>query len=139
MASAQDNLIYGVPRRPRGEYGAGGSIVGALATLAITSNPLLALGGALLGGAIGSRPQPLEEAVRAEFQKQGLPVSLFYRYPRGVKVIFFYNNSAWRVESHAPANFSFSTNDDLEDWLFGHLISISLPQKLQSIRQLQGR
>lgn len=139
MPNTQDNSIYGVPRRPRGEYGAGGTILGALAGLALTANPLLIIGAGLLGGAIGTRPQPLEEAVRAEFQKIGLPVSFIYRSPRGIKVIFFYNNSSWRVESHAPVNLPFNTNDDLEDWLFGNLIAVSLPNKIKSINQLQGR
>jgi hypothetical protein len=139
MPNAQDNFIYGVPRRPRGEYGAGGTILGALAGLALASNPLIAIGGAILGGAIGSRPQPLEDAVRAEFQRRGHPVSLFYRSPRGIKIVFFYRNGSWRVESYAPMNLPFNNNDDLEDWLYGNLIAVSLPNKLQVINQLQGR
>ena len=135
----QDNQIYGVPRRPRGEFGAGGTILGALAGLAVAANPLVAIGGAILGGAIGSRPQPLEDAVRAEFSRRGHPVSLFYRSPRGIKVIFFYKNGSWRVESRPPGHLLFASIEDLEDWLYGNLMQVALPRKLWEIDQILGR
>jgi hypothetical protein len=110
----------------------GGTILGALIGLSISSSPL----GLIAGGALGnlaSQPLSLEAAIRSYFDKQGLPVIGFYRLgPKAAIVLFRYRDQFWTVGSTAPDNPDW-TSDGLDDWLYGDIMERQLPGKLAEI------
>lgn len=137
MSSNQQIYPIGVPYRqprPRGDS-AGGTILGALIGLAISSTPV----GLLAGGALGnlaSQPLSLEAAIRTYFSKLGLPVIGFYRLgPRAANVLFRYRDQFWTVGSIAPNSPDWKAAE-LDDWLYGDIIERQLPVKLAEINSL---
>jgi hypothetical protein len=133
MSSNPEDMIQGLPRRPRIADASATAILGAIAVGLLTKN----WGGAILGGvagnALANRRQPLEMAIREHFAKNNLEVVFFYRAPRAVKVTFRYRaNAFWTVESVMPDMLNLSP-EDTDDWLYGNLIVNVLPSTLQNI------
>lgn len=119
--------------RPRNENGLAGIILGAILGGALTENPIGAIAGGAIGNSLANQPLPLEAAVRAYFTDKGLPVIGFYRLgPKAAKVLFYYGDQYWTVESRAP-DFPNWTPDALDDWLYGEIIEKQLPIKLAEI------
>jgi hypothetical protein len=134
MSSSQEDLIYGLPRRPLVGDASASAILGAIIGGLLTGG----LGGILIGGAAGgalaNQRQPLEMAIREYFKNQGLEVVFFYPAPRAVKVTFRYHaNAYWTVESIMPDHLQLSPEDSA-DWLYGNLIAVELPNILSRIK-----
>lgn len=134
MNTNDKNLIFGLPRRPRGENQTAGAAIGALLGLVFTENP----GGAILGGIAGSaltnQPLNLEAAVRNYFLQQNLPVVSVCRSPGSIEVLFKIGNQFWTVKSGLPDSLSLE-KEDIEDWLYGNLVKNELPRKLKQIKR----
>jgi len=134
MSSNQQAYPIGVPYRqprPRGDS-MGGTILGALIGLAISSTPIGLIAGGTLGN-LASQPLSLEAAIRSYFDKIGLPVIGFYRLgPQAATVLFRYHDQFWTVGSTAP-NSPDWTPDGLDDWLYGDITENQLPSKLAEI------
>ena len=135
MSSSQENLIFGLPRRPRVGDASASAIVGAILGGLLTGG----LGGVFLGGAAGgalaNQRQPLEMAIREYFKSQGLEVVFFYPAPRAIKVTFRHGiNAYWTIESVLPDHLQLLPEDSA-DWLYGNLIAIELPKVLQRIKR----
>ncbi len=123
---------YRVPR-PRGENSLAGLIFGAILGLGLTENPMGALAGGAIGGALANQPLPLEAAIRAYFGKMNLPVVGFYRLgPRAAKVLFRYREQFWTIMSRAPESSNW-TSEMLDDWLYGDIVEKQLPIRLRNI------
>jgi hypothetical protein len=134
MSSNQEEMILGVPRRPRIGDASTAAILAAIAGGLITGGWGGLILGGLAGGAIANQRQPLEMAIREHFAKENLNVTFFHRAPRAVKVTFSYGPSAfWTVESVVPDGFPL-TAEDTDDWLYGNLVTNVLPQALRQIR-----
>lgn len=135
MSANQEDMILGVPRRPRIGDASASAILGAIALGLLTGG----LGGVLLGGvaggALASQRQPLEMAIREHFKNCGLEVVFFYPAPRAVKVIFRNGaNAYWTVESVMPDHLQLSA-EDTADWLYGDLIAVELPKVLRRLKR----
>jgi hypothetical protein len=136
MSSSQEDMISGLPRRPRIGDASAGAILGAIALGLLTGG----LGGVLLGGvaggALANQRQPLEMAIREYFDKLKLRVIFFYPAPRAVKVTFQYDTDAyWTVESVMPDDLQLPSPEDNADWLYGNLIKNELPKVLPRLRR----
>jgi hypothetical protein len=136
MSSSQEEMILGVPRRPRIADASATAILAAIAGGLLTGGWGGALLSGLAGNALANQRQPLEMAIREALAKSGLEVVFFYRSPRSVKVTFRYRPSAfWTIESVMPDDLQLSQTD-AEDWLYGNLITAALPDALQQIQPL---
>lgn len=134
MSSNPEEMILGVPRRPRVGDASTAAILAAIAGGLLTGGLGGLLLGGLAGGAIASQRQPLEMAIREHFASENLNITFFQRAPRAVKVTFSYSPSAfWTVESVAPDGLPL-TPEDMDDWLYGNLITNVLPHTLHQIR-----
>jgi len=126
-------MILGLPRRPRIADASATAILAAIVGGLLTGELGGAVVGGLAGGALASQRQPLEMAVREHFSKNNLVVTFFQRAPRALKVTFSYRPSAfWTVESILPDGLNL-TPEDIDDWLYGNLVSNVLPQALRQI------
>lgn len=139
MSSNPENLIQGLPRRPRIGDASASTILGAIVGGLLTGG----WGGALIGSAAGNilanQRQPLEMSIREHFKKNHLDVIFFQRAPRSVKITFSYRPSAfWTVESVLPDHLNMSP-EDADDWLYGNLITNVLPQTLHQINSFTSR
>jgi hypothetical protein len=135
MNSNQEDMIQGLPRRPRLGEASTGAIVGAIALGILTGGWGGALIGGVAGGALASQPQPLEMAIREYFKSLDFEVVFFYPAPRAVKVTFRYGaNAYWTVESVMPDYLQLSPEDSA-DWLYGNLIRVELPKVLPRLRR----
>ena len=135
MPVTNEDLIIGLPRRPRMGDASQAAIIGAIALGIITGG----LGGALVGGVAGgawaSQRQPLEMAIREYLKAFGFDVIFYYPAPRAVKVTFRYDTNAyWTVESVLPDHVQLQP-EDAADWLYGHLVTNELPQILPKLRR----
>lgn len=133
MNTSHENLILGLPRRPRGNGQNAGAAIGVLLGLVLTEN----IGGAILGGIAGNtlsnQPMPLEWSVRNYFAQKNLLFKFFYRSPKSIEVVFKSYNQFWSVKSSVPDSLSLK-KEDVEDWLYGNLIKKELPKKLKQIQ-----
>jgi hypothetical protein len=135
MSSNQEDTILGLPRRPRIGDASAGAILGALALGILTGGWGPALLGGLGGAALANQRQPLEMAIRGDFDKLGLKVIFFYPAPRAAKVTFQYDTDAyWTVESVMPDNLQLPPEDSA-DWLYGNLIVNELPKVLPRLKR----
>ena len=135
MSWNPEDLIYGVPRRPRIADASASTIAWAIAG-GLIAGPIGILIGGAAGNALANQRQPLEMAIREYFLRSGLQLVFFYPAPRAVKVTFRDPaNQYWTVESALPDSLSFSTPEDANDWLYGDLISNQLPQVVPGIRR----
>jgi hypothetical protein len=133
MNSNQDELVLGLPRRPRVADASWSTILWAIAGGLIAGPPGALIGGAA-GNAIAQQRQPLEMAVREYLTTNHLEVLFYYPGPRAVKVTFRYDPTAyWTVESALPGNLELSP-EDRDDWLYGNLIARELPAVLRRIQ-----
>ena len=128
-------MIYGVPRRPRIADASASTILWAIAG-GLIAGPIGAVVGGAAGNLAASQRQPLEMAVREHLMRNGLEVIFFYPAPRAAKVTFRdAANAYWTVESVLPDHLSFTSHDDIADWLYGNLVANELPQLLPRIRR----
>src|SRR5712691_7905845 len=135
MSRNVDEMIYGVPRRPRIADASASAILLAIAG-GILAGPPGALVGAAAGGALANQRQPLEMAIRGWLSKNNLELVFFYPAPKAVKITFKdAANDYWTAESILPTDLPFASADDIADWLYGNLISNELPQVALGIRQ----
>lgn len=135
MSSNPEDMILGLPRRPRIGDASASAILGAIALGLLTGNWAAALAGGVAGNALANQRQPLEMAIREYFAKRGLEVIFFYPAPRAVKVTFRYGpNAYWTVESVMPDDLPLSPEDSA-DWLYGNLIAVELPKVLPRIKR----
>jgi hypothetical protein len=135
MSSTLDNMIQGLPRRPRIGDASTGAILGAIALGLLTGGVGGVLLGGVAGGALANQRQPLEMAIREFFTRYGLEVIFFYPAPRAVKVTFRYGKNAyWTVESVMPDDLQLSPEDSA-DWLYGNLTAVELPKVLRLIKR----
>src|SRR5436190_22412756 len=103
MSSTQEDMIQGLPRRPRIADASTAAILGAIALGILTGGLGGALVGGVAGGTLANQRQPLEMAIREYFKSLGLEVVFFYPAPRAVKVTFRYGaNAYWTVDSVMP-------------------------------------
>jgi hypothetical protein len=131
---ANQNLILGLPRRPRGDNQNAGAVIGALLGLVLTENAGGAILGGLAGRAMSNQSLPLETAVRNYFLLNNLLVIFFYRSPKSIEVTFKAYNQFWTVKSSIPDSLNLNP-EDVEDWLYGNLVKNELPKKLKQIRK----
>jgi len=84
---------------------------------------------------LANQPPPLEVAVRQFFAEKNLPVIGFYRpSPYAARVAFVVEGrGGWVIESRALRNPAW-TDETLEDWLYGDLITVRFPAKLSTIQ-----
>lgn len=130
-----EDMIHGVPRRPRIADASASTIAWAIAG-GLIAGPIGVLIGGAAGNALANQRQPLEMAIREYFTKRGLELIFFYPAPRAVKVTFRdAANEYWTVESVLPDHLSFSSPDDANDWLYGDLIANQLPHVVPGIRR----
>ncbi len=135
MSTSQENMIQGLPRRPRIADASQGAILGAIALGLLTGGWGGAFIGGVAGGTLANQRQPLEMAIRDYFKNLGFEVVFFYPAPRAVKVTFRYGtNDYWTVESVMPDHLQLLPEDN-EDWLYGNLIQVELPRILPGLRQ----
>jgi hypothetical protein len=133
--STVENTISNLPRRPPIGDASAAAILGALALGILTGGLGAALIGGVAGSALASQPQPLEMAIRDHLRRLGYEVIFYYPGPRSVKVTFQYEpNAYWTVESIVPDDLQLSS-DDADDWLYGNLVAVELPQVLPRIRR----
>lgn len=138
MSLTNDDMIDGLPRRPRIADATGSAILFAIAG-GLLAGPLDALVGGAAGNAVANQRQPLEMAIREHFRQLGWELIFFYPAPRAVKVTFRYAPSAyWTVESVMPDDFS-PIPEDIADWLYGNLINVELPKAQFEIQDLLRR
>lgn len=136
MSSSPQDLILGLPRRPRVADASAAAILAAIAGGLLTGGWGGAIVGGLAGSALANQRQPLEMAVRDYLTKCGLEVISFQRSPRSVKVTFRYRPAHyWTVESVMPDDLNLS-QEDADDWLYGSLITGELSDALQQIMPL---
>jgi hypothetical protein len=129
-----EDMIYGVPRRPRIADASASTIAWAIAG-GLIAGPLGVLIGGAAGNALANQRQPLEMAIREYFTRKDLDLVFFYPAPRAVKVTFRDSaNAYWTVESALPDNLPFASTEDANDWLYGNLIVNQLPQVAPEIR-----
>lgn len=129
MSSDHEEMIWGVPRRPRLAKASDAAILAAIALGILTGGWGGAILGGLAGGAWANQRQPLEMAIREYFKQLNYEVAFIYRAPRAVKVTFRYGTNAfWTVESVIPDHLQPSSPEDAEDWLYGNLITAELPK-----------
>ncbi len=134
MSRNLDELIYGVPRRPRIADASASAIAWAIAG-GLIAGPIGVLIGGAAGNALANQRQPLEMAIREYFAKSGLELIFFYPAPRAVKVTFRdAANEYWTVESVLP-DLPFPSPEDANDWLYGNLIANELPHVAPGIRR----
>jgi hypothetical protein len=134
MNTNRENLILGLPRRPRGENQNTGTAVGALVGLILTENAGGAILGGIAGNALTNQPIPLESAVRNYFLQNNLSLIFFYRAPKSIEVLFKLYDQFWTVKSSVPNNSLNLKPEDVEDWLYGNLVKKELPKKLKQIQ-----
>lgn len=135
MSSTQEDLLMGLPRRPRLAEASKGAVLGAIALGILTGGLGGALIGGVVGGAVANQAQPLEMAIREYFKSLGLEVSFYYPAPRAVKVTFRYGaNAYWTVESVMPDHLQLPL-EDAADWLYGNLIRNELPKVLRQLKR----
>lgn len=134
MNNNRENLILGLPRRPRGENQNTGTAIGALVGYIFTENPGGAILGGIAGNALTNQPMPLESAVRNYFLQNNLSVIFFYRARKSIEIVFNLYDQFWSVKSNAPASLDLEP-EDVEDWLYGNLVKKELPKKLKQIRK----
>lgn len=135
MSSNPEDIILGLPRRPRIADASANAILGAIALGLLTGSWVGALVGGVAGNALTNQRQPLEMAIREYFTKCGLEVVFFYPAPRAVKVTFRYGaNAYWTIENVMPDELPLSP-EDTADWLYGNLIAVELPKVLPRIKR----
>lgn len=135
MSSSQEETIRGLPRRPRISDASASAIIGAILGGLLTGGLGGVFSGGAAGGALANQRQPLEMALREYFANYGLDVVFVYPAPRAAKVTFRYGENAyWTIESVMPDDLQLSP-EDTADWLYGHLITIELPEVLPRLRQ----
>lgn len=135
MSANHDNLILGLPRRPKIGDASAAAVLGAIALGILTGGWAGALVGGLAGNALASQRQPLEMAIREYLASCGLEVVFVYPAPRSVKVTFRQGaNAYWTVESSMPDYLQLAPEDST-DWLYGNLIQVELPKVLSRIRR----
>ena len=135
MSWKPEDVIYGVPRRPRIAEAAPSTIAWAIAG-GLIAGPIGALIGGAAGNALANQRQPLEMAIREYFSRNGLELIFFYPAPRAVKVTFRDPaNEYWTVESLLPDDPPFASPEDANDWLYGDLIANQLPHVVPGIRR----
>src|SRR2546423_8294328 len=134
MSSSQENMILGLPRRPRIADASASAILLAIAGGLLAGWPGAIVGGAA-GNALANQRQPLEMAIREYLASFRLEMIFFYPAPRAVKVTFRSDpNTYWTVESVMPDNLNLSP-EDRADWLYGNLIQNELPKVLPRIKR----
>ena len=134
MSSNLEEMILGLPRRPRIADASASTILWAVAG-GLIAGPVGAIVGGAAGNALANQRQPLEMAIREYLTKSGLDVVFFYPAPRAVKVTFRYGPTAyWTVESVMPDNLQLSSEDSA-DWLYGNLVANVLPSVLPRVRR----
>ena len=134
MSSHPQELILGVPRRPRIADASASAIILAIAGGLLTG-PIGAFVGGAAGGALANQRQPLEMAVREYLTKHALEMVFFYPAPRAAKVTFRYGPTEyWTVESKMPDHLQLPP-EDTADWVYGNLISNELPKVLHRIQR----
>jgi hypothetical protein len=135
MSWNPEDVIYGVPRRPRISDASTSTIAWAIAG-GLIAGPIGILIGGAAGNALANQRQPLEMAIREYFAASGLELIFFYPAPRAVKVTFRdAANEYWTVESVLPDDLLFASTEDVNDWLYGDLIANQLPQVVPGIRR----
>lgn len=135
MSSNQEDMILGLPRRPRIANASDSAILGAIALGILTGGWGGAVLGGLAGGAWANQRQPLEMAIREYFKSCGLEVVFFYPAPKSVKVTFRVGTNAyWTIQSIMPDGLQLSPEDSA-DWLYGHLITAELPQVMTRLKR----
>lgn len=135
MSWNPEDVIEGMPRRPRIADASASAILWAIAG-GLLAGPPGALIGAATGGAWANQRQPLEMAVRDWLTQRGLELIFFYPAPRAVKLTFRDASKAyWTVESVIPDDRPYTTSDDVADWLYGDLVANELPLVLPRIRR----
>lgn len=135
MSQSQDDLILGLPRRPRIADASAAAILGAIALGILTGGWAGALVGGVAGNALARKRQPLEMAIRETLAKCGLEVVFVYPAPRAVKVTFRQGaNAYWTVESIMPDHLQLAPEDSI-DWLYGNLVQVELPKVLSRMRR----
>jgi|SRR5882724_145869 len=135
MSPSHDDLILGLPRRPRIGDASAAAILGAIALGILTGGWAGALVGGEAGSALANQRQPLEMAIREYLAKCGLEVVFVYPAPRAVKVTFRRGaNAYWTIESIMPDYLQLPPEDST-DWLYGNLIQVELPKVLSRIRR----
>lgn len=127
MNNNRENLILGLPRRPRGNNRNLSTTIGALTDFVLNKN----IGNA--GNVLLNQPMSLEWSVRNYFAQKNLSVIFFYRSPKSIEVLFKSHNQFWTVKSSVPKSLTLEM-EDIEDWLYGNLIKKELPKKLRQIR-----
>jgi hypothetical protein len=134
MSSNPDEMIYGMPRRPRIADASASTILWAIAG-GLIAGPFGAIVGGAAGNALASQRQPLEMAIREHLTKNGLEVIFFYPAPRAIKITFRDRaNAYWTAESVMPDAMQLSPEDSA-DWLYGNLVVNVLPHLLQRVRR----
>jgi hypothetical protein len=136
MSWNPQDVIQGVPRRPRIADASASTILWAIAG-GLIAGPIGVLVGGAAGNLAASQRQPLEMAVRGYLIGHGLEVIFFYPAPRAIKVTFRdAANSYWTVESIAPDHLSLDSPEDVSDWLYGNLVANELPRVFSRIRRV---
>ena len=135
MSCNAEDLIYGVPRRPRIADASASTIAWAIAG-GLIAGPIGILIGGAAGNALANQRQPLEMAIREYFLRSGLQLVFLYPAPTAVKVTFRDRaNEYWTVESVLPDHLSFPSPEDANDWLYGDLTANQLPHVVPGIRR----
>lgn len=135
MSSSLDDMIFGLPRRPRIADASASTILWAIAG-GLLAGPVGALVGGAAGNAIANQRQPLEMAIREYLQRLGFEVTFFYPAPRAVKVTFRYGPTAyWTAESRTPESLQHLSPEDTADWLYGNLVKNELPAVVHRIKR----
>jgi hypothetical protein len=137
MVVGSRETIMDMPRRPTVGDATVAALLFALGLGLLTKDVKAAALGGALGGALASKKQPLEMAVREYFRTRQLEVQFFYRSPLSMKVTFSYApNAFWTVETSVPEGLQFSSDEDRDDYLYGSLIKKELPKVLRKIHTL---
>lgn len=135
MSWNPEDMIHGVPRRPRVAEASASTIAWAIAG-GLIAGPIGALIGGAAGNALANQRQPLEMAIREHFAKCGLELIFFYPAPRALKLTFRdQTNAYWTTETTMPDQLPVSSPDDIADWLYGDLVTNQLPQVIPGIRR----
>lgn len=81
-----------------------------------------------------NQPLDLSQAIRNYFQQKGIHIVGIYRLGRyAIEVVFRYGDKAyWEIKSSAPPLEDWDI-ESLDDWLYGDLIEVQLPKKLEQI------
>jgi hypothetical protein len=135
MSWNPEDMIQGMPRRPRIADASASTILWAIAG-GLIAGPMGALVAGAAGNVAANQRQPLEMAIRGYLIHHGLEVIFFYPGPRSAKVTFRDDTNAyWTVESVLPDYLDSASHDDVADWLYGNLVTNELPQLLRRIRR----